>query len=672
MGEAIGRIRAQGQGRRLEAPSCDKVLGHGRLPNNGEFIAQRADRIYLLLRHPLAIWRSQKETGWKFCSLKALADQLAVMRSLAEKVPSERLMVLSYYELTQEDARRQLFGQSIEGYTPNSKAGQAGWGDTGELIRSGTIRECSLADDVEKALPKVWMDLADPDFARAMAEFREILRLTGREELNIEWEEAEFFEADTLQIGEGGLAKGAVALSLSGLERLGELPCEEGAFGHLCSDELVHRCEPNTLLKYLLDLRRFLCKEATVRFSTIDFDFVARLFSGKEPAYEQWYWKAFLQKSGEACSAVLVANHLSRSWGHRYFYNRERLGELLAEAGFEQVREVSATEEDSGGKPLGLYAKERFLLEGKLGPLTEAKESASAEMQAAEGIHPVVVIPVHKTNLNRNEFFALNQIGKVLGSYELSLLCPESLDVQSYLEVIPQLAVTRMNDGHFENVLAYNRLRKNVALYKKFAGFSHILFYELDAFVFRDELEFWCQQKVDYIGAPWVYRTNQEGCLLSKGVGNSGFSLVHIDHTVRALEKLKLSSGRTTAAQRASLMKLDVDHPLVQTEMNVDIFFSFLAESDPDFKKADFEQGLAFSFELCPADLFEYRQKELPFGCHAWSRYDRDFWIPMMNSLGLEEESVSARIERRKPMSPGVKIAHLKENALIRVQQGES
>lgn len=111
----------------------------------------------------------------------------------------------------------------------------------------------------------------------------------------------------------------------------------------------------------------------------------------------------------------------------------------------------------------------------------------------------------------------LRQIREVLGDHELCLLCPESLDVQFYLKVIPKLGIKRMSDHYFDNVREYNRLRKNVKLYEAFAGYSHVLFHELDAFVFRDELHHWCQQSVDYIGAPWVYRMRSPRCLLYMG-----------------------------------------------------------------------------------------------------------------------------------------------------------
>ena len=74
--------------------------------------------------------------------------------------------------------------------------------------------------------------------------------------------------------------------------------------------------------------------------------------------------------------------------------------------------------------------------------------------------------------------------------------------------------------------------------YRRFSKFEYILIYQLDAFVFKDQLNYWCKKGYDYIGAPWF-----EGFHLTKtgvniiGVGNGGFSLrrvkTHIDLTGR-------------------------------------------------------------------------------------------------------------------------------------------
>jgi hypothetical protein len=41
-------------------------------------------------------------------------------------------------------------------------------------------------------------------------------------------------------------------------------------------------------------------------------------------------------------------------------------------------------------------------------------------------------------------------------------------------------------------------------------------------------------------------------------------------------------------------------------------------------------EGLEFSFELAPRYCFAMNFGRLPFGCHAWFRYDREFWEPYL------------------------------------------
>ena len=41
-------------------------------------------------------------------------------------------------------------------------------------------------------------------------------------------------------------------------------------------------------------------------------------------------------------------------------------------------------------------------------------------------------------------------------------------------------------------------------------------------------------------------------------------------------------------------------------------------------------EALEFSFELAPRYCFMMNGRRLPFGCHAWFRYDREFWEPFL------------------------------------------
>ena len=81
--------------------------------------------------------------------------------------------------------------------------------------------------------------------------------------------------------------------------------------------------------------------------------------------------------------------------------------------------------------------------------------------------------------------------------------------------------------------------------YESFLDYKYILIYQLDAFVFKDDLIFWCNKNYDYVGAPWIasISNNPFTLLLNKissifdskekkerkkiffKVGNGGFSL---------------------------------------------------------------------------------------------------------------------------------------------------
>jgi hypothetical protein len=58
-----------------------------------------------------------------------------------------------------------------------------------------------------------------------------------------------------------------------------------------------------------------------------------------------------------------------------------------------------------------------------------------------------------------------------------------------------------------------------------------------------------------------------------------------------------------------------------------DIFWGTVAPAKfPWFKVADAETAMKFSFETNPQKLFELNGCVLPFGCHAWEKYDPNFW----------------------------------------------
>jgi hypothetical protein len=52
----------------------------------------------------------------------------------------------------------------------------------------------------------------------------------------------------------------------------------------------------------------------------------------------------------------------------------------------------------------------------------------------------------------------------------------------------------------------------------------------------------------------------------------------------------------------------------------------FLYWLNPFFKRPKWQEALHFAFEMNPKKAFELTNHQLPFGVHAWEKYDKKFW----------------------------------------------
>jgi len=132
-----------------------------------------------------------------------------------------------------------------------------------------------------------------------------------------------------------------------------------------------------------------------------------------------------------------------------------------------------------------------------------------------------ITIPVHRNRLDELEELSLARCVEVLGHHRLIFVGPESLDFGVYLRRARGASVERFPDHYFKTYVGYNKLMLSRDFYSRFSGFSYILKYELDAFVFRDDLAYWCERGFDHVGAPWVDESQGRWT----GVGNGGFCL---------------------------------------------------------------------------------------------------------------------------------------------------
>ena len=267
-----------------------------------------------------------------------------------------------------------------------------------------------------------------------------------------------------------------------------------------------------------------------------------------------------------------------------------------------------------------------------------------------------VLVIVYQNRLSDLEKISLNQCMKVLKNYPIRLVKPASLDLSGWPAGIASLPHENFPDKFFKDIGAYSRLLISSEFYKRFLQFEYILIYQLDAFVFKDSLQEWCSKGYDYVGAPWFenFSNDQPNAHLT-GVGNGGFSLRNVKAHLRVLHSFSYLTPPRENWQRRVLSKprgvqwltetigffLDLwvrnntFWPLNSFRGFEDQFWGLIAARNFRwFKVAGIQEAMHFSIEMQPRRVYAMNHYQLPFGCHAWWKYDFGFWQPHIKECG--------------------------------------
>lgn len=255
----------------------------------------------------------------------------------------------------------------------------------------------------------------------------------------------------------------------------------------------------------------------------------------------------------------------------------------------------------------------------------------------------IIIIIGYKPTLSNNEKASLRQCYKILSRYPIKVVSPKGMDVSEYAKVIPDIEFEYVNQKWTSSYLMNSQFKTNRWLYNRYRDYNFLLFYELDCWVFKDELEYWCKKGWDYIGAPWFDTiTNQ-----ITGSGNGGFSLRKNSSSLKVADRVKFLKNIRSLWFKSYLQALfpferiirilkkhfhiqrpeEVSLMLLEKEILEDYYWcKKIGLVFNDFRVAPPEVSRKFSFEVNPRSLFAMNGNELPFGCHAWERYETDFW----------------------------------------------
>lgn len=210
---------------------------------------------------------------------------------------------------------------------------------------------------------------------------------------------------------------------------------------------------------------------------------------------------------------------------------------------------------------------------------------------------------------------------RLLDVQNVTLVCPEELDLSRYLNLWPELKVQRYAPEHFFSVQSYNDLVISPVFYKPFAPkYEYLLIYQLDAFLISNQVLEFCNQGYDYYGAPWITGFPRYYFLLNRwpiklstkrfNVGNGGLSLRNIRSTLDLLKR------KENHISKAFFME--------------DAFFGYWGSLDPYFHACPPLVAAKFSLEMEPSYWIE-RTNCLPMGIHGYEVWHKDFYNSLVH-----------------------------------------
>jgi hypothetical protein len=263
----------------------------------------------------------------------------------------------------------------------------------------------------------------------------------------------------------------------------------------------------------------------------------------------------------------------------------------------------------------------------------------------------VIILYKNFNSLSSNEILSLKKGLLIFRKRHFFFIVSESIRWECYSQIIKQYQIqyqiSFFSEWFFFNTLNYNQLMFHKEFYRLFDSINYILIYQLDCWVFKDELDIWANLNFDYIGAP-LFRGFCKNTDFQFGEGgNGGFSLRNVKKQREILDYLyeskeiymnynnvKATNGKLPAlfTDRNNNLSVKSSELLISLfempELNEDYLWSVLIPNVfTDFKVCSPKLASKFSIEMHPRYLYKMNDYLLPMGVHAWEKYDRDFWL---------------------------------------------
>lgn len=249
-----------------------------------------------------------------------------------------------------------------------------------------------------------------------------------------------------------------------------------------------------------------------------------------------------------------------------------------------------------------------------------------------------IVVPVYTPTVTGRAERSLKRTIEVLGRYPITLLTPENLDVTMLVKEFPGVDITRVSSEWLGNngIAGYNQMMLSREFYEMFADYEYILICQTDAWIFRDELEQWCDAGYDYVAAPWPKRKIYDKPFIRHWLKLRRFLFKSDKRILRQQGFNKVGNGGLSLRRVEAFINICNSYADVieifknkrGTLFNEDWFWSIIPR---ELNYPTIDVALGFSFDIRPQICYELSGGKLPFGCHGWyKKRNIGFWKPII------------------------------------------
>lgn len=239
-----------------------------------------------------------------------------------------------------------------------------------------------------------------------------------------------------------------------------------------------------------------------------------------------------------------------------------------------------------------------------------------------------IVIPVYKEKLDCVEEISLKQLHKIIYDPPFSmdeyrywqerdvfLVYPKGMDISEYKKIYPTIQSKEFDPKFFKSTATYSQLCISYDFYNRFNSYDYMLIYQLDCYIFKDEISEWCDKGYDYIGGPilstdcgWdTVKESRKGKTWQPYVGNGGLSL------------RKISTFKEITDPNGELRKkYDLtDEKLANVKFEDKYFCNDLYQLY-DLEVPDWKEALEFALDMSVDVVYDiFKWQGQPMGIHS-------------------------------------------------------